>query len=327
MAAETPPPTVRPRAPKGWRDWVLRGGFVAVLALGVMAMARATDWAEVWVEVQTLSVSAIVGLLGLSLVNYFLRAVRWHLFAQRGEVPSPLSRNLVHYLGGLSMAVTPGRVGELIRMRWLFVETGHSFARTAPLALMDRAADLASMALILALGLVMTAGGVAFGLPFAGLALAIAFFPTQPRLLSFAITTAYRTTGLLPRLMAKVRRAARSLRAFMTPGVLIPALTLSFFGWLAEGYAFYLLLDWMGYGLSFWLAVTIFTFATLAGGLTGAPGGLGGAEATMIALLTLEGVPLEVSIPATLLIRLTTLWFAIGVGLVAFPFAEKRTMR
>ena len=69
--------------------------------------------------------------------------------------------------------------------------------------------------------------------------------------------------------------------------------------------------------------MAIFLFSSIAGGLTGAPGGVGGAEAAMIALLSLEGIPLEVSIPATLIIRVTTLWFAIAIGLVVFPFAER----
>ena len=102
---------------------------------------------------------------------------------------------------------------------------------------------------------------------------------------------------------------------------------LGIIGWLAEGYALHLLLMWMGANVGFWTAVAIFVFSTLAGGLTGAPGGVGGAEAAMIALLTLEGVPLEVSIPATLIIRVTTLWFAILLGLAVFPVAERISMK
>ena len=43
----------------------------------------------------------------------------------------------------------------------------------------------------------------------------------------------------------------------------------------------------------------------------------------MVALLSLQGVPLEVSLPATAVIRLTTLWYAIAIGLVVFPFATR----
>ena len=94
-------------------------------------------------------------------------------------------------------------------------------------------------------------------------------------------------------------------------------------GWAAEGYAFHYLLGLMGAEIALPRAVLIFTFATLAGGLTGAPGGVGGAEAAMVALLSLDGVPLDISIPATAVIRLTTLWFALLIGLVAFPLAER----
>ena len=47
----------------------------------------------------------------------------------------------------------------------------------------------------------------------------------------------------------------------------------------------------------------------------------------MIALLAMEGVPLEVSVPATAIIRVTTLWFAIGIGLLVFPVAERNSLR
>ena len=104
-------------------------------------------------------------------------------------------------------------------------------------------------------------------------------------------------------------------------------LTAGLIGWAAEGYAFHLLLVAMGADIGLAKAIAIFLFATLAGGLTGAPGGLGGAEAAMVALLTLEGIPLEVSLPATAVIRLTTLWFAIAIGLALFPLAERRSMR
>ena len=90
-------------------------------------------------------------------------------------------------------------------------------------------------------------------------------------------------------------------------------------------YAFWLLLTWMDVEIGFWLAVLIFVFSTLAGGLTGAPGGIGGAEAAMVGLLLLEGIPFEVALPATAVIRATTLWFAILIGLGVFPYAEAKS--
>jgi len=181
--------------------------------------------------------------------------------------------------------------------------------------------------LILAAGIALSAGGIAMAMPVAALALAAAFIATRPKLLAYCVTLLYRAVGLFPRIMARIRTAARSLTVFSSGPILTTALALGLIGWVAEGYAFHILLMWMGTDIGLAKAVAIFTFSTLAGGLTGAPGGVGGAEAAMVALLSLEGVPLEVSIPATAVIRLTTLWFAILIGLAIFPIAERMSAK
>lgn len=316
-----------PQRTRRLREFALLGGLLALVGAGLAGLAAQTGWAESWAQVARLGPWQIAALLGLSLANYLLRAGRWHLLARRLGLPVAPLQSLGHFLGGFAMSVTPGRVGELVRMRWLKREAGWAVERTAPLVLMDRAGDLAAMALILGGSVALAAGGMAGALPVTGLALAAAILVTRPRLLAGAITFAHRLTGRFERLFARARRAARMLVRFSHGPTLALALALGLLGWSAEGYAFQLLLGWMGTEIGLAKALAIFTFATLAGGLTGAPGGLGGAEAAMVALLSLEGVPLEVSVPATAIIRLTTLWFAILLGLAAFPLAERRSLR
>lgn len=296
---------------------------MALVVIGLAGLAAATGWAETWAALMSLTSWNFTLLLALSLVNYAARALRWHVFATRLGLATGLMQNTRHFLGGFAMSVTPGRVGELIRMRWLRRETGWSFERTAPLVLVDRAADLAAMALLLALALALSTSGVKGGFPVVLLALGAAFVVTRPKLLHRAAGIGHALTARrLPRLFARLRRASLSLKAFSGPGLMMLAGALGLMGWLAEGYAFHLLLIWLGAEIDLWMAVAIFIFATLAGGLTGAPGGLGGAEAAMVALLALDGVPLEIALPATLVIRVTTLWFAVLIGFAVFPVAE-----
>lgn len=323
-------PTARSRstARSRWRDNLLLAGLAALVIAGLAGLAAATGWDKTWDALGRLNLAEVIALLALSLVNYGFRALRWHLFAGRLGLPTGFARNVRHFLGGFAMSVTPGRVGELVRMRWIRRETGWPFERTAPLVLIDRAADLAAMGVLLALALAFSASGTAGAAPVAILALLGAWVATRPHLMRAAAGLGHRLTARrLPRLFVRVRRAAASLAAFQNPGLLVAAGVLGVVGWLAEGWAFHLLLGWMGADIGLWTAIGIFTFATLAGGLTGAPGGLGGAEAAMVALLLLDGVALEVAVPATLVIRVTTLWFAIGIGLLVFPMAERHSKR
>lgn len=326
--SSTQVPSPLPRAASArWRDRAILGGLLLLVVGGLVGLAAATGWEETMAEISKLSLWQFGVLLVLSLVNYGFRALRWHIFARRLGLPTGLWQDMRHFLGGFAMSVTPGRVGELVRMRWIRRETGWPFERTAPLVLVDRASDLASTALILGIALAFSATGIAGGLPVTVLALAGAVIATRPRMLSGAADLGFRILGVWPRLFARIRSAARSLARFSSPSAMLFATGLGVIGWLAECYAFHLLLMWMGADIGLAKAFAIFIFATLAGGLTGAPGGVGGAEAAMIALLALDGVPLAVSVPATAIIRVTTLWFAIGIGLLIFPMAERLSLK
>jgi len=315
------------RAPRRWRDYALLSALVLFVLAGIGGLAAATGWQETLAQISKLGWPQIGVLLALSLINYLTRGLRWHLFARRLAPSTNIGQNMRHFLGGLAMSVTPGRLGELVRMRWLSRETGIGFERSAPLMLVDRASDLSAMAILLALSIALSAKGIAGAMPIALLALTLAYVATRADLIIGLSNLAYRLVGRLPRLFARIRRAGRAMALFSTPGILTIATAAGTIGWLAEGFSFWLLLQWMGAGTPLATAVGIFVFSTLAGGLTGAPGGVGGAEAAMIALLSLEGVPLEISLPATAIIRLTTLWFAILIGLLVFPIAERHSSK
>ncbi len=305
------------------REIVMSLALLAAMVAGLAGLAAATGWQETRASLAALGAGQVLLLLFLSSWNYLLRGLRWHLYARVQRLPVTVIQTVRHYLGGFAMTVTPGRVGELIRIRWIMRETGAPLDRAAPLVLIDRAADLAAMALLIALAVALSTGGLSAGLPVAALSLAAAVIVTRESLARGAIEFAWRLVRRWPRLFARARLAAAALGPFSAWPVVLPALGLGFVGWLAEGVSFWLLLGWMGAETALWTAVGIFMIATVSGGLTGAPGGLGGAEAAMVALLALQGVPLEISVPATAVIRLTTLWYAIAVGLVVFPIATR----
>jgi glycosyltransferase 2 family protein len=327
MSSTDPLPRAARAPTRRLRDTLVLAGLFALVLAGLAGLAAATGWDETRAQIAKLAFWQILALLGLSLVNYLARGLRWHLFARRLGLGTSLGADFRHFLGGFAMSVTPGRVGELVRMRWIGRETGVAFERSAPLMLVDRASDLAAMGVLLGTALALSATGIAFGLPVTLLALLAAALATRPALLSGLALLGHRATGRFGRVFAKLRRAAQSLATFSAAGLMAVAGLLGLVGWFAEGYAFHLLLAWMGADIGIAKAVAIFVFSGLAGGLTGAPGGVGGAEAAMIALLTLEGVGLEASVPATAIIRVTTLWFAIGIGLAVFPLAEKLSLR
>jgi len=294
----------------------------AIFLVSALLALWAASGEEIWHQLTMLGLGQLAVLLALSLMNYLLRATRWGLYTRALGLGMGVLTLLRHYFGGFALTMTPARLGEVVRLRWIARETGARMETLAPLILVDRAGDLASTGLLLAIALAFGSGGISGGLPVVVLALVAALVATRPTLFTAFVNGLYRVIRRKPRLFVRLRRAARALSPFSAPWVVIPALLLGGIGWFAEGYAFHLLLGWMGADVPMWTAIAIFLFSMLTGGATGMPGGVGGAEAAMLALLAMQGVPLETSIPATAIIRITTLWFAIGLGVITFPFAE-----
>jgi len=143
----------------------------------------------------------------------------------------------------------------------------------------------------------------------------------RPGILLRVIDAVYARLRRWPRLFVRARRAVRALWQLADPRVFGLALTLGAIGWFFEGLSFYVVLHALGVALPALTCVFIFAFSMLVGAISVLPGGLGSTEATMIGLLATQGVPFEVAVVATAVVRVTTLWFAVALGLVALPLA------
>ena len=294
-----------------------------VLCLG--GLVALFGWEDAVLVVQRLSPWHLMALCALAGLHYLIRAARWHILVRAYGAPSPLLQNILHYFGGFAMTATPGRLGELVRLRWLQRLTGRRLRHLVPIALADRAIELASL-LVLVLGALAFSSlgsGAVWLLVAAAGALVIVF--CRPALLERLLVALWRIVGRrAARGFAKARRIVRDLATMMTPAVLFPVLAIGLLGWALEGVAFWALLGWLEITLPFATATAIFMVAILAGALSGLPGGLGGTEATGVALLVLQGIVTEQAVIAIVIIRVATLWFAILLGLIFFPIAEAR---
>src|SRR6185436_15552332 len=153
------------------------------------------------------------------------------------------------------------------------------------------------------------------------------------RATSVALAVLARLPGM-HRLVPKAAVSIESARVLLAPRELLGPTLIATIGWSLECTAFWLIARALAPGaIPFLFAVYTFSLSAVAGAvLILFPGGLGVTEASMGALLrrryVLAGIAAEAAnakaISATLLIRLCTLWFAVGVGLVAtFLFTRR----
>lgn len=306
----------------------VRRKLIPGLILGVLVLvglALLGDLRQVQKSVLTFDWRLYPLALLFTLANYTLRFIKWHYYLRQIGVRkfSP-GESLRLFVAGFPLAVTPGKVGEVLKGVWVNQKTGVPVGRAISVVVAERISD--GMAVLM----LSAAGILAYPRYWPAFAFVLAV------LLSVIVISQIRPAALailswIERLPL-AKRAAHGLREFyegsytlFRPGPTLVAVGLGTISWLGEGIGFYLILLGLGLPASLQLAATavfILAFATIIGAVSALPGGLGASEASIAGMLTLL-LSLEPALAttATLLIRLATLWFGVGLGILTWIFS------
>ena len=304
-----------------------RGLLVLIAAVLVFAVVSiASDVRAVGDRLGGFAWWALAAALGLAVVNYVLRGVRWQLLLRHRDIRVPAGDSAVVFVAGFALAITPGKVGELVKSYLLRSMHQVPVARSAPVVIAERVADLLALLVLSVIGVALY--GVAVELVIAaaaviGLGMVVLAWPALAHRLGELMTRPRRLARFRPR----VRETIDGLNALSRPDVLVWSTALSTAAWLAECVGFALIVDaFPGTGVPFGLAMLIYAATTIAGALSFLPGGLGVTEGAMTLLLVQgsHGVDAATAAAATILTRLATLWFAVGLGVIAMAMARRR---
>ncbi|HNT53370.1 MAG TPA: lysylphosphatidylglycerol synthase transmembrane domain-containing protein [Anaerolineaceae bacterium] len=300
------------------------GLLLGVVVLIVLVLLG--DIRQVGAHLQTFNWAFFPLALLLTLFNYSLRFFKWHYYlGQIGVQNLPLLQSARLFVAGFPLAVTPGKVGEVLKGVWLEQKTGAPVARGVSVVVAERISDGLA---VLALSIL---GVIAYPRYWPAFALVLGL------LLSLVVGSQIRPVACwaldLGERIPFARRFIPTLREFyegsfmlFRPEAMLVGVGLGTISWLGEGIGFYLIL--LGLGLSpnlelLGLAVFVLAFSTVVGAASALPGGLGAAEASIAGMLTLlHGLEPATASAATLLIRLATFWFGIALGLIIWLFSR-----
>jgi uncharacterized protein (TIRG00374 family) len=104
------------------------------------------------------------------------------------------------------------------------------------------------------------------------------------------------------------------MRFLLRPTLLVQATLLGTLAWFCECLGFWIVLHGLGLHEPVARVTFIYALSTLVGALLLLPGGLGGTEGSMVAMLGADGISRPQAVAATFLTRIATLWFAVLLG-------------
>ncbi|MEI7814363.1 MAG: lysylphosphatidylglycerol synthase transmembrane domain-containing protein [Coriobacteriia bacterium] len=256
-------------------------------------------------------------IVALSLVKFLMWYVKWDYYLALIDVHIPRLDDILIYLSGFSLSLTPGKVGELLRSWIMQDQFGIPAEKTVPLTLMERATDALAMGIIACL----TFSSVGSNPLVVVVVLAVLFavlFVLRRRSWVEAVLRRLERVRFLARFARKLDDSYESTHAISGPRHNVYGIMNGLVSWVAEGLVFYFILIAVGSPIAIPQALFVTSVAAIVGAISSIPGGLIANELSAIAILTLIGVPPSVATAATLLARLSTLWLGVTLGTGAY---------
>ncbi|KYF76438.1 hypothetical protein BE11_11705 [Sorangium cellulosum] len=119
----------------------------------VLVVLRMDDRDAVLGAVAAASAGPLALAAALNVLNIHLKVVRWDALLRARDIRYPLRRAWSAYLTSLYVGMlTPGRVGDLLRIRYLRHDLGVPYAEGLATVVMDRLCDLYVLAAFVAVG-------------------------------------------------------------------------------------------------------------------------------------------------------------------------------
>ncbi|MCL5961750.1 MAG: flippase-like domain-containing protein [Chloroflexi bacterium] len=312
----------------------LRGKLVISLVFGVvvvLALSVFSDLPKMMAVLGHFKWLYLIPILGLTLFNYGLRFVKWHWYVRLiGARDVSKGDSLAIFLSGMTMAMTPGKVGELLKSYLLRQVAGTPISASAPIVVAERLTDGVAMICLASGGLALYQYGWQILLFVLVLALAVVAI-AQYRTLALRIIAGAERLPLLAKRVHNLLTFYESSHELLKPRNLGLAVAIGFVSWGGECLAFYLVLTGLGFENTWLLLIQasfILAASTLIGSTSMLPGGLGVAEVGVTGmLLLLVQSPLmtrDSAVAATLLIRFCTLWFGVTLGIITLSLFGRR---
>jgi uncharacterized protein (TIRG00374 family) len=251
------------------------------------------------------------------------RFFRWFLYARCLGLKIAPHEAFLYYAAALGMTLTPGRLGEALRLWFLEKRFAVPYRRIAGLYVADRVSDATAYLILLAVGLPAYHHGspIAWGSLLVIVTVIVLIMNPQPIIVLLNAIYAFMRRGR--KLVVWLRRAIRNTSTLFQPRVFLPGVAIGAIGWFAAPAVLTVSLSKMGVGFDLFHAMVIYAAAALAGGSTMMPGGGGATETVLVFLLTRSDVPLDAAISAMIVTRMMFLWLPVGLGTLLLPVAMK----
>ncbi len=246
--------------------------------------------------------------------------VRWQILLKKNDINIPIKKSFLLFLGGMSMSITPGHVGELIKSQLMKTIYNIPRTKTAPIIFVEKFYDLTGAIIASIIGIIILGMDTNLILISVSILIVIIFLIYYRPIFEFILKRVTKTK-FFSKYSENLSDSYEIVRNSTTPQISSISFGLSVLYWIIISVAVHFILLSFGIeSISVLKTISIYSSSVIIGAISFIPGGLGITEGSLIGLFSLEGIDISLALILSVMIRILTMWYSVSIGFICLKF-------
>ncbi len=261
-------------------------------------------------------------LLLLSFGNYFVRYLKWNYYLGLLKIKIPVLQSFKIFIAGFAMSASPAKMGEVLKSVLLKEMYNEPISKTAPVIFAERLTDFLSLILLVIIGTLYFKYSIIWIYFILIFFIIIILIISNRKVAGYLIKSLSGFSTLKPH-AARIENLYKSAYILLQIKPVMYMLFVSVAAWFFECFSFYLILINFNQDVSILWPTFVYALSTIAGAVSMLPAGLGITEGSLSLILINGGIPNQIAVASTFIVRVVTLWFAIILGVAVLFILRK----
>jgi|TARA_B110000438_G_scaffold64034_1_gene64588 uncharacterized protein (TIRG00374 family) len=269
-----------------------------------------------------IDLSYIFPIFSILLFSQFIRSLSQKFILKKLDIEINVKDSFILFLTGLSMIITPGGSGQIIKSHFLKEKFNEPITKSLPLVFVERFVDLIVISIIIFITLFVV------GFLFESV---IAIILSLIMMIFFlSLITNKKILGITFKIFSKIKFLknifpdeslfSESFQNIFKPKILFISSLMILVSFILEGIIIYFGFLSFGVDLGMIESIQFYYTSLLYGALSFVPAGLGITEGSLATLLSKEISSIALITSIIIFIRLTTIWFSSSLGMLVAYF-------
>ncbi|PAB55580.1 lysylphosphatidylglycerol synthase transmembrane domain-containing protein [Anaeromicrobium sediminis] len=297
----------------------IKKGFIISFIMGIIllfVLGVYSDYQKLVLVFKGFNYFYLPIILSLAPLNYFFRYIKWSYYLKSTDIHIERRDNILIFLSGLAMTITPGKVGEFLKS-YLLKEKYHiSYSKSSPLIIGERFTDGISVLILSLLGCFYFKDGLLLLSIILLLVILFLYFISNKKMVYYVLSKIH-NINFFKKYEDSFINFYENISIILKGRILFNSILIGIVSWFFEGVVIYFTIKSLESTISIFASVFIVSFSFILGALSMIPGGLIAVEGSLIGFLVLIGINKDLAVATTIISRFSTLWLGVFIGIIS----------